>query len=144
MTDHRIEAEGVDGLHSAMRELYGALENDLSILAAIAIRTCFDIASELLGVESRFTFEQKLDALVADKHIRQLDRERLHTAVEVGSASAHRGFLPKPDDLDTMAKVLEEFIFDAFVQPYRRKKLDEKAAKVRSTVPPKPSRKPKP
>jgi hypothetical protein len=73
----------------------------------------------------------------------QLDRQRLETAVEVGNATAHRGWKPTAGDLDTMATVLEDFVFDAFVQPHRRKTLDEEAAKVRGTVPPKPVRKKK-
>jgi hypothetical protein len=113
------------------------------MLAAIGIRTCFDIASELLKVDPALSFAEKLDALVDAKHIRQLDRQRLETAVEVGNATAHRGWKPKAGDLDTMATVLEDFVFDAFVQPHRRKTLDEAAAKVRGTVPPKPTRKKK-
>ena len=140
MTEYGIHADDVDGLDSALRELYGALNNDLSMLAAIGIRTCFDIASELLKVDPALTFAGKLDALVDAKHIRQMDRKRLEAAVEVGNATAHRGWKPTASDLDTMATVLEDFLFDAFVQPHRRKTLDEEAAKVRETVPPKPIR----
>jgi Domain of unknown function (DUF4145) len=143
MSEYGIDADGVDGLDSALRELYGVLNNDLSMLAAIGIRTCFDIASELLKVDPALTFAEKLDALVDAKHIRQLDRQRLETAVEVGNATVHRGWKPKAGDLDKMATVLEDFVFDAFVQPHRRKRLDEEAAKVRGTVPPKPTRKKK-
>ena len=143
MGDYGIDADDVDGLDGALLELYGALNNDLSMLAAIGIRTCFDIASELLKVDPALTFAEKLDALVEAKHIRQLDRQRLETAVEVGNATAHRGWRPEADDLDTMVTVLEDFVLDAFVQPHRRKTLDEKAAKVRGTMPPKPIRKKK-
>jgi len=141
MSEYGIDTDDVDGLNSALRELYGALENDLGMLAAIGIRTCFDIASELLKVDPALTFAEKLGALVDAKHIRQLDRQRLETAVEVGNATAHRGWKPRAGDLDTMTTVLEEFVFDAFVQPHRRRTLDEEAAKVRGTVPPKPTRK---
>jgi hypothetical protein len=141
MTEYGIGVDDVDGLNSALRELYGALDNDLGMLAAIGIRTCFDIASELLNIDPALSFAQKLDALVDAKHIRQVDRQRLETAVEVGNATAHRGWRPKPSDLDTMATVLEEFIFDTFVQPHRRRKLDDDAAKVRGNVPQKQTRK---
>jgi hypothetical protein len=143
MSEYGIEADNVDELDSALRELYSALNNDLSMLAAIGIRTCLDIASELLKVDPALTFAEKLDALVDAKHIRQLDRQRLETAVEVGNATAHRGLKLKAGDLDTMATVLEDFVFDAFVQPHRRKTLDEKAAKIRGTVPKKRIRKKK-
>lgn len=137
--------EGIDGdlLTDALRELYTALDNDLLILATIGVRTCFDLASELLGVDPALTFAEKLDALVEANHIRQLDRERLAAAVEAGNASAHRGWKPTPADLDTMATVLEDFLHETFVRPHRRQKLDEAAAKVRGVVPPRLPRKKK-
>jgi hypothetical protein len=143
MTEYSVDADNAAALHLALRELYGALNNDLNMLAAIGVRTCFDIASELLGVEPNLTFVEKLDALVGAKHIQPLDRERLDTAIEAGHASAHRGWRPQASDLDTMANILEDFVFNTFVQPYRRKKLNEKAASVRKTVPPKPPKSPK-
>lgn len=138
---HDLGERRFDGLNSALSELYGALDGGLYMLAGIGIRTCFDIASALLAVDPSLPFAKKLDALVAAKHIRELDRQRLETAVEVGNATAHRGWKPKADDLDTMATVLEDFISEAFVQPHRRKKLDKQAAKVRGTVPRKPRKK---
>ncbi len=133
----------VDALDTALIELYGALNANLTMLAAIGIRTAFDVAAELLKVDKNLTFAKKLDALVGEKHIREVDRPRLKTAVEAGSASAHRGWKPSASDLATMMTILENFIFDTFVQPYRRAKLDEEAAKVRSTVPTRNARKEK-
>ena len=134
----------VDALDTAMVELYGALNSNLPMLSAIGIRTCFDVASEVLEVDPALTFAEKLDALVETKRIREVDRERLETAVEAGNASAHRGWKPEPNDLATMMNILEHFVFDAFVQPNRRKQLDEDALKVKGITPPKPPRKKKP
>jgi hypothetical protein len=39
-----------------------------------------------------------------------------------------------------MMDVLEHFIHDSFIAPHRKKKLDEKAAKVKGGVPPRPTR----
>ncbi|MFC0385136.1 DUF4145 domain-containing protein [Muricoccus vinaceus] len=133
----------VDALHTAMMELYGALNSNLPMLSAIGIRTCFDVASELLEVDPALTFVEKLDALMEAKHIREVDRKRLEVAVEAGNASAHRGWKPTANDLATTMTILEHFIFDAFVQPNRRKKLDEDALKMKGTVPPKPFRRKK-
>jgi hypothetical protein len=136
MSDQGIAAENVDGLDAAMIELYGALDNDLRILAAIGIRTTYDIASELLGINAEMTFEKKLDALVTSGRIGKLDKARLEMVVDAGSASAHRGWQPLPEDLETMMDVLEHFIYESFVAPARKEKLDAKAAKVKKTVPP--------
>ena len=122
-------------LHDALSELYGALDNDLVTLSAIGVRTAFDVAAELLGVNPTKTFAEKLDALVANGHIGIVDRERIETLVDAGSASAHRGWKPTKDDLEVMMDVLEHFIEAAFVGPQRRKSLDERAAAIKSRVP---------
>jgi len=138
MPDYRAD---VDPLSVAMLELYGALENDLRMLAAIGIRTAYDIASELLGIDSSLPFEKKLDALISSGRIGILDKDRLETMVDAGSASAHRGWRPSPNDLNTMMDVLEHFVEESFVAPTRKKELDDEAAKVKKTVPPRAKRK---
>jgi uncharacterized protein DUF4145 len=136
-----VDLKKFDPLIAAMLEVYGALENDLHMLAAIGIRTTYDIASELLGIEASLTFKAKLTALVNLGLIGKLDRDRLETMVDVGSASAHRGWRPTPTDLSTMMDVLEHFIEESFIGPERRKKLDAEAARVKKTVPPRAQKK---
>ncbi len=91
--------EDVDLLDAALCEVYGALNANLPILSTIGIRTAFDVASDILKVDQGLTFAEKLDALAAGKHIREVDRERLATAVEAGNASAHCGWKPTATDL---------------------------------------------
>jgi len=136
-----IEADNTAELHASLLELYAALENDLNVLAAIGMRTSFDIASGLLEIEASLTFEEKLDLLVENNHINRVDRRRLETLVEAGSASAHRGWRPTSDDLNVMMDVLEVFIEGAFVIPFKRKKLDEKAEQINERVPKRSKRK---
>ncbi|MEF2547625.1 hypothetical protein VQ045_10695 [Aurantimonas sp. E1-2-R+4] len=64
-----IEAEHEGRLGEALAELYRALDNDLHMLASIGIRTCFDIASEALGIDPRHTFKEKLKELVQTERI---------------------------------------------------------------------------
>ncbi len=130
-------------LDRALLELYGALDNDLRMLSGIGIRTAYDIASELLGIDSELTIAVKMDALVTNNKISALDRSRLETMVDVGSASAHRGWRPQPSDLATMMNVLEHFVYEAFVAPARKAKINEDADRVKKTVPPRRPRKPK-
>ena len=119
----------------ALSELYVALNNDLAMLSGIAIRTAFDAAAELLGIDPALTFKQKLEALVAEGHIGKLDLERLEALVDAGSASAHRGWVPNSEDLETLMELLEHFLDQTFVAPEKKKRLDEQAAKVRAKVP---------
>jgi Domain of unknown function (DUF4145) len=129
-----------DRLHGAMRELYVALDNDLIRLSSAGVRTAFDVASELLEVDAELTFKEKLDELVASGRINGVDRERLEALTEAGSASMHRGWLPTPADLSTMVDILEHFVHRTFVTPALEKKLTEKSASLRKTV---PARKPR-
>jgi hypothetical protein len=138
-----IYTENDAGLDEAMLELYGALDGDLRMLAAIGIRTAYDIASEILGIDPELPFTGKLNALVNSGRIGIVDKDRIETIVDAGSASAHRGWRPKPSDLNTMMDVLEHFIQESFVAPARRKKLDEDAAKMKKTVPPRSPKKKK-
>ncbi len=128
-------------LYTALRELYVALDHDLFGLASAGIRTSFDIASELLGVEESLRFSEKLDELVSKSLINGVDRDRLEILTEAGSASMHRGWRPDVSDLDTMVEILEHFIRQAFILPVEQKRLDEKAKKLKGIVPPKKPRK---
>ncbi|HEV2599967.1 DUF4145 domain-containing protein [Sphingopyxis sp.] len=132
-----ISVKGADEsiLMSALAELYTALNNDLFMLAGIGIRTSFDAASELLGIDPEITFREKLNALVDGGHIGKLDLARLEALVDAGSASAHRGWKPNAEDLDTMMELLEHFLHEAFVTPEKRRRLDAKAAAVKGKVP---------
>ena len=98
-----LNAKEANALSDAMVELYGALNNDLHMLAGIGIRTVFDIASQSLGICSNSTFTRKLELLV-DKRV--VSKDRLETLVEVGNATAHRGWRPTPSELSTMMDVL--------------------------------------
>ncbi|MER8479054.1 DUF4145 domain-containing protein [Mesorhizobium sp. M1163] len=140
ISDAGLYVEGADALGSSLLELYGALDSDLNTLAAIGMRTSFDVAASLLKVDPNLSFQDKLKALVEGNHIRPVDRERLSTLVDAGSASVHRGWKPSADDLNTMMDVLEQFIKDAFVAPTLESLLDAKVAKMKDFVPGRPPR----
>src|SRR5207302_10452998 len=95
--------------------VYSALEHDLSVLAAIGIRTVFDRASELLGIAPSRTFGEKLSGLVDLGKIGVEQRETLAILTDAGSAAAHRGWRPSSEELDTMMTVIEMFLHNAFV-----------------------------
>ncbi len=140
MSEAGIDAENVEALNEALAELYGALNNDLHMLAAIGIRTCFDVAAELLGIKPEQTFKAKLQNLVTSGHIGKVDQTRLEILVDAGSASAHRGWRPGAEDLNTLMDVLEHFVHDAFVARTRKKRLDANVKKMQAQVPPRKTR----
>jgi hypothetical protein len=136
-----FSGDSSDVLYSSMGELYIALDNDLARLAAAGVRTVFDIASELLGVDANLTFKEKLDGLVSSGRINGVDRDRLEALTEAGSASMHRGWVPTPADLSTMVDILEHFVHRTFVLPTLEQRLTEKSASLRKTVPARKRRK---
>jgi hypothetical protein len=135
ITDSGIAGVNHIELDEMLLEVYAALANDLQVLAAIGIRTTFDVAAEILEIKPNQPFKSKLEELVTAGHIGKLELSRLETLVDAGSASAHRGWRPKHDDLTTMMDILELFIHDAFVAPSKRSALDAAVEKVKGRVP---------
>ncbi|WP_400765478.1 DUF4145 domain-containing protein [Methylosinus sporium] len=125
-------------LVSPLNELYGALDADLPMLAGIAVRSCFEVVAEILGIESELTFQDKLKTLVAQEKLGASAETAISTAIEAGHAATHRGWTPEPDDLNTLVEILEAFIRDTLIEPARRLELHERAANLRERVPPKP------
>lgn len=126
----KIEASERD-LGMLLDEMYAALDNDLRVLAAIAARTVFDRASQLLEVDPALGFKEKLDRLGADGRISFHEEEILQVLVDAGSAAAHRGWRPSVDELRTMVDVVETFLHRSFV-------LDGGIEKLKASVPARP------
>jgi hypothetical protein len=114
-------------------ELYSALNSDIRVLAAIGARTAFDRSSELLGVNSSLQFNEKLDELVTLGKIGKDERVTLDALINAGSAAAHRGWVPKSEELGTMMDIVEAF-------PHRTFILGDGIKQLKAAVPPKPQR----
>ena len=144
MADHGIVVANAHALDAPLLELYGALDADLSTLAAIGMRTAFDVASTLLRIDPGLSFTAKLRELVERRLIGQADRDQLADLVELGNASAHRGLKPTAAHLSTMMDVLEYFIHTAFVAPEENREREERVRKVRGLVPPRAAKSKRP
>lgn len=130
-----ISAISDPDLRRLLDEVYAALDTDLRVLAAIGIRTSFDRASELLGIEPDLSFQAKLRALEGSGHIGANEKEILDALTDAGSAAAHRGWRPSTEELNTMMEIIESFLHRSFV-------LGHEARKLKRTVPrrlPKPN-----
>jgi hypothetical protein len=126
-------AHADETLGKLLSEMYAALNIDLRVLAGIGARTVFDRASELLEIDAALSFNAKLDKLVGIGKVNQKERDTLEVLVDAGSAAAHRGWIPKPMELDTMMTIVEHFLHNAFI-------LDDGIQKLKAAVPPKPTR----
>ena len=136
MTEVGIDADQVGKLNEALLELYTALNSDLYILAGIGLRTSFDVAACLFeNIEENMSFQEKLDSLEKDGKIKSQDKVRLATLIEVGNASAHRGWKPTAEYLNTMMDVLESFIYETFVVPTQKARVHAKVVAIDGQVP---------
>ncbi len=102
-------------LGSLFNDVYVALSNNLGVLAAIGVRTVFDRASELLRIDPEMPFQQKLHELKDGDHVTDKEVAILAALIDAGSAAAHRGWQPKPKQLDAMMTILEAFLLRAFL-----------------------------
>ena len=122
-------------LDRTLEEIYGALNAGLPMLAAIGIRTAFDVAAVELGAEQDDTFAKKITKLVTIGKISEADKSRLSQLIEAGSASAHRGWEPASRELSSMMDILEHFIEFSIVSAKRNERLDLAAKALAAKVP---------
>ena len=125
-----------DNLGSLFSDIYRCFDAELAVPAAVATRTAFDRATELLGIDPAESFAAKLDSLLNAGTISKDEKGVLETLIDAGSAAAHRGWRPKAEELDTLASLVESFFHRTFV-------LGDAAKKLRAAVPPKLNRKKK-
>jgi len=121
-------------LGDLLTSVYTALDNDLRVLAAIGLRTAFDRASELLGVDPNKSFADKLSQLVVDGHIGSTEKASLDVLTDAGGAAAHRGWKPNLKQLDTLSSIMEQFVYRTFV-------LNLEAKSVKMSIPSRKRRK---
>jgi Domain of unknown function (DUF4145) len=110
-------------LAALLTELYTALDNNLSVLATIGMRTVFDRASQLLGADPDQSFAEKLKELVAGNKIGGEEKEILSVLADAGSAAAHRGWQPSTIEIDSLMQALENFLERAFVLKHDLRRL---------------------
>ena len=108
-------------------ETYTALDQDLPILAAIGIRTSFDVASATLGIDANLPFARKLEELSKQGFIRKHEESGLEQLIDAGNAATHRGWRPTAKDLEIYMEVLEAFINDSIISPAKAKERAERA-----------------
>lgn len=121
-----------DALRAVLSEVYGALDSDHRILAAIGARTALDRAMTLLNATAD-TFPGKLNELKDKGMVSDHEAENLLVLTDAGSASAHRAWQPTPDNVATVMSGMESFLHRTMV-------FGKEISKVRKDIPPRPKR----
>lgn len=122
-------------LRTVLDEVYGALDADHRILAAIGARTSLDRAMTLLGVTAD-SFPGKLKELETNGLVSARERDDLLVLTDAGSASAHRAWHPTAKNIDTIMSGMESFLHRTLV-------LGKEINAVKKDIPPRLSRAPK-
>ena len=101
-------------LRGLLDEVYGALDADHRVLAAIGIRTVLDQTMVSEGVNPASSFEEKLKEL-KKKGIIGESEKTFEQLIDAGSAAAHRNWKPTPDQLSTLFDGMENYLHRVLV-----------------------------
>lgn len=82
-------------------EIYKSLQSESLYLATFGSRTLLDRLMVLI-VGDRGNFNRSLEALVEQGQISKQERDIIAPVVDAGHAAAHRGWVPTPQQLNTM------------------------------------------
>jgi hypothetical protein len=104
-------------LFSIVDQVYEAREHRLLILAAVGLRTAFDRSTELLGIDPAKPLVAKVEDLVDRGAVGMQEAALLKVIVDAGSAAAHRGWSPTPEEFQVLLDWLEQFLVRSFVKP---------------------------
>lgn len=104
-------------LMDLLDDVYGALNADLRVPAAIAIRTTFEAASTRVGIDPNQTFKEKLKELQSNGQIGPEEHKTLSVLIDAGNAAAHRGWKPTPAELKLLICILESFVHRILILP---------------------------
>ncbi len=109
-------------------EVYQALHSECPRIALIGMRTIVDeVLTEIVGDCGGFA--QKLDALEKKKLIGGKNRVFLESAIDAGSAAAHRGAKMDSPTLNAVMDIIENLLQAIYVLP-------EHGTRIKSRTPP--------
>jgi hypothetical protein len=113
---------------SLLDEIYNALYSDGRRLAIMGARTIVDIVMRDKIGQDKGSFGSNLKALEEQGVIGRKNREFLGAALDAGSAAAHRGYIPEPEDVEHVMDIVENLLEAAYI-------LDKAAESLKRTTP---------
>lgn len=122
-------------LKTVLEEIYRALDANNYRLPLMGARTLVDMVI-LEKVGDIGPFSEKLNQLEAQGYVSKKSNEVLEAALDAGSAAAHRGYSPKPKELNIVMDIVENLLQAVYV-------LHDAAQELKKTTPPRPARKSK-
>ncbi len=111
-------------LTSLFNEVYAALHAGSNCLAMMGARALIDLVM-VDKVGDQGSFPEKLAAMERAGHISGTNRRYLQSAIEAGSAAAHRGHRPDDKDVNRVMDIVENLVQAAYVLPAAAEALHE-------------------
>jgi hypothetical protein len=130
----RLKASLPENQASLLDEVYIAIDHELLTLASMGLRAVIDMVC-VDQVGDKGTFKDKLSALCTADVTTKKQMEILLKVVDSGNASAHRGFKPDSEDIDTALGIVEHLLSSVYLHP-------QSAAELAKKTPARPSKLP--
>ena len=105
-----------DNVRTLLDEIYLGLSNDMRALPSMGLRTVIDmVCVDLIGDVGNFA--DKLKSLRSHGHVSDREKAILEIAIDVGSASAHRGHNPNIEELNSLLDICEHLLKGVYILP---------------------------
>lgn len=114
-------------IEDLLDEVYAALQNGLSRLAAMGVRAVLEHVM-ISKAGDQGTFAKNIAEFERLGHVSAKQRERLEAVLEAGHAAIHRGYAPANDDLSTVVGIAEHIIESIYMH-------DAKVERLKKQVP---------
>jgi hypothetical protein len=132
--DSRLKASLPENQAGLLDEVYIAIDHELLTLASMGLRAVIDMVC-VDQVGDKGSFKDKLSALCTADVTTKKQMEILLKVVDSGNASAHRGFKPDAEDIDTALGIVEHLLSSVYLHP-------QSAAELAKKTPARPSKLP--
>lgn len=97
-------------LQAILQETYDAFERGNCILASVGLRTALDRATEVLQIDPGLSLVGKVQRLKELGFVGETEATDLAVVTDAGSAAAHRGWRPEPEEFERLLSTLERFL----------------------------------
>ena len=92
-----------------LKEIYAALQNNLSRLAAMGVRALIERVM-ISKISEQGTFTKNLSKFEEAGFISRIQRDRIESVLEVGHATIHRAYSPNEKDIKTLLDITEHLV----------------------------------
>lgn len=97
-------------LQAILQEAYDTFEAGNFILASVGLRTALDRATEVLKIDPGLSLAGKVERLKELGFVGKTEAADLAVVTDAGSAAAHRGWRPEPEEFERLLSTLERFL----------------------------------